>query len=329
MYSSRHSGHIVKLTTTLTNSIPLCVRTSVSRMPARDRLSCGASAASASGNGANTCLGAASGYGVPRGACYGILSHCQPPASLCWHYRWCRWRSCSPRSWSSPWRRGGWAGASIDDLCQECCAVPRRSAAASPARAFHLLSEDEYEQIIRAANRRDDIDCWLVPNPAWSTAARLRGPKICFFPDFVFAEHWTGFPIRQVTQARDRIAALASSSPHYICFSKHVREAHAKLYFGIPDTHVRLIRHAPVKYGAPPQDEPSRRALRCFLARRFAIGNAIDDIEQQHVYPYLNSLDLPDIPYLFVSTQMRPYQHAAAGGSGRADKFETTTSTSS
>ena len=32
--------------------------------------------------------------------------------------------------------------------------------------AYHLLSEDEYERMIRKANRRRDIDCWLVPNPA-------------------------------------------------------------------------------------------------------------------------------------------------------------------
>jgi len=112
-----------------------------------------------------------------------------------------------------------------------------------------------------------------------------------------------------MTDARNRIATLAASGPHYVCFSQHVRDAHAKHYFGIPDSQVRLIRHAPIECGAPEQEQSSQHALRSYLERRFTTANAGTGIERQHVYPYLNSLDLPNIPYLFVSTQIRPYKN--------------------
>jgi glycosyltransferase involved in cell wall biosynthesis len=174
--------------------------------------------------------------------------------------------------------------------------------------AYELIREDEYERLVRTANRRTDIDCWFVPNPGWSTAAKLRGPKVCLFPDFVFAEHWTGFAAQDIANVRERFRALAQSNPYYVCFSHYVMEAHARRCFGIPQSRLSLIHHAPILYEAP-VDSDARKALLRYLAERFTQEKAFTAIEQNHIYPYLRSLDLSNLRYIFVSTQLRPYKN--------------------
>lgn len=174
--------------------------------------------------------------------------------------------------------------------------------------AYELIREDEYERMVQSANRRTDIDCWFIPSPGWSTAAKLRGPKVCLFPDFVFAEHWTGFTAHAISELRRQFSALARSRPHYVCFSRHVMEVHAQRYFGIPKSLLSLIHHAPILYEAP-ADNQGRETLMRYLAEHFVHEDAGSNIEQQHIHPYLRSLDLSNLRYIFVSTQLRPYKN--------------------
>jgi glycosyltransferase involved in cell wall biosynthesis len=174
---------------------------------------------------------------------------------------------------------------------------------------YDLLGEDEYKLIARKANRRHDIDCWLVSNPAWSTAARLKAPIVSFFPDFVFAEHRSGYPGKVVVDVRRRFAKLASVSPHYICFSAHVLEVHAKRHFGIPESCLHLIPHPSSNYTAGEDEQDARVVLRRYMQESFSLSSARSDIDRDIMFPFLSSLDLSRMRYLLVSTQLRPYKN--------------------
>lgn len=167
----------------------------------------------------------------------------------------------------------------------------------------------EYERVAARA-RRLDVEAWLVPMPAWSTATRLGRPLVVVVPDIVYLDFPTLFPAVAVRVLHQEIERLVPSAAAVVSYDEYVQSAHVVEGLGIDAARTRVIRNAPMRPTTPDVAAASRSAAAAVLARHFADAvPAARDAVVRARNAWLAEFPFSEVPFLFVSSQIRPHKN--------------------
>jgi glycosyltransferase involved in cell wall biosynthesis len=174
------------------------------------------------------------------------------------------------------------------------------------------LFENEFRLLARRANRRRDIDVWLVTYPGAIHPLALTAPLVVAVPDVVYADFPTLFTADWVERVDRQIRRLVPRATAVISYSRYVAARHVVGYLGVKPERAHVIPHAPfdagaaldAARGAPGQDrrQVARAVVRDYLAGRVerrpgAVPGRL---------AYVRDLPFDEVDYLFVSARLRP-----------------------
>jgi glycosyltransferase involved in cell wall biosynthesis len=176
------------------------------------------------------------------------------------------------------------------------------------ARKLYKIAQDEENQlVVRAANRRDDIDAWYCPTAFWPQVNQLRKPVLICVPDVVptvFPEGFArrgGEPMFASFKAIERTIREGKS---FVTYSQEIKDGTLINRFNVPSEWVHVVRHGVSRldhltrvYGFPDNEKASKtmcvqyfsqataKVTNNWLASRFGSG---------------------DLGYIFYASQFRP-----------------------
>lgn len=161
-----------------------------------------------------------------------------------------------------------------------------------------------FESLAREFSRRNGVDLWIVPNPAWTAATLLPGRLVVNVADIVYRE----FPLPALPPADiERHAAglrrLAAKADSVVCFSEHVAERQVRPVIGGIARGIAVVPHAPF------------RTQPCRLPRDVSRQRLADDLRAHFRRPqphrYFCDFPFERVVYLLVSSKCRPYKNYA------------------
>lgn len=178
------------------------------------------------------------------------------------------------------------------------------------------LVEQELRRLAKKA-RRAKVDVWYVPHPQWSRSELVKRPLVVSLPDFVFAD----FPsqlksenLRDYEQTYRRVRRSIRSAARAVCFSEQVRISHAQALFDVNPSRCRVIRHAPTNLndallGAAEQWGNNTRLASLVVIRDFLYVLRKEGKTTTPGIDYLERLPFHELPFLFVSSQIRLHKN--------------------
>lgn len=179
-----------------------------------------------------------------------------------------------------------------------------------------LVMEREYRKLARKLNRRTDITVWYIPHPAASHAASLTAPLVLAVPDIVYADFPTLFPPSIVKRLDRRIRTLAPKAVVTVSYSAYVRDEHVVGYLGVDPARARVIHHGcmdvtPYLGWTSDQGTKVLREKAVALVRQYLCTDLKLPRGMESLYPeqYVRQLPLDEIPFLFVSSRIRPHKN--------------------
>jgi hypothetical protein len=177
----------------------------------------------------------------------------------------------------------------------------------------------EFVQLALEANRDAAVDCWYVPSVRSRHAVLLRAPKLLAFPDLVFMDFPRFFPAKPVRDHTDESWNVERAAEHLlsecdavVSYSDDVRTRHVVGRFGIEPAKAHVIHHGRIVFAHSTRADPredARRELMSYLAGTDVVadGTSANIIRDLHA----RTLDLVRLPFVFVSTALRPYKNIA------------------
>ncbi len=158
------------------------------------------------------------------------------------------------------------------------------------------------------ANSRVPVDGWLVFHPLFRGPELLNEPRAIVFADalslvFPVTEAALWSDTGALTQARNRLREVLTSTPAIVCFSRHVADDIFNV-MGVRHPNVHVIPHAapsvsdflPYLRAAPPLSSPSSLRHAADVLRATALSKS---------NKYMASFAFEDSKYFVVSTQDR------------------------
>lgn len=166
---------------------------------------------------------------------------------------------------------------------------------------------NNFSKLAAFANRKIDVEGWIVLYPQFQHALLLDAPVAAIFPDgipvaypTVDAGAWgpAGYHVRW----RDAVQAMLDGADRVITFSEHVARDHGARLFGLPLEKVRIVPHAPpdlhhlAPYAIERQRTPESRRAAANLLRSYAAEKELSHL-----------IDFPfeEVDYIAISTQDR------------------------
>jgi len=186
---------------------------------------------------------------------------------------------------------------------------------AARAQLDTWLSQAYRLEFLRLAKhgKRKGVDVWYVANPgATFGLTEIKSPTVVTLADFVLFDF--EFPFSRVwswkdcVKAMDRLQTGAVHASATISFSNTVRDSHAVQKFQVPKERAFVVPHAcpmlPTSLVADARQARSliREYLRSDLAARLSWTS-------REIPGYIDNLDLGNLSYVFVSSQIRPHKN--------------------
>jgi glycosyltransferase involved in cell wall biosynthesis len=179
---------------------------------------------------------------------------------------------------------------------------------------YRHLHVDEHMLAAREGERLG-VPVWLVTSPASAAAAKLKTPTVFAVADLVPIDFPLGFSkadggawARRVIEDIRKGVTNASAT---ISYSEFVREEHVIRCLDVPPKKAHVVRHATPDTDDPAYENPSfardERLLTDYLQSKPAVrswSSAVTGGMPQH-------LPLARIPYLLVSSQIRPHKNVS------------------
>jgi glycosyltransferase involved in cell wall biosynthesis len=172
-------------------------------------------------------------------------------------------------------------------------------------RMYAQMRDQEMGRLLAKVNRRGDIEAWLIPTIFWPEAAGIKASKTVVVPDVVMIDAPVHFAEHVSLATFGDLRKSIVGADHLICYSEHVRQAHLVRRFGIEESRISVIEHAPVD-----TREPFRRPLYCSIPVAEASAHMLREFfEGGTGANQLRGVDLADVPFLFYASQIRPHKN--------------------
>lgn len=157
------------------------------------------------------------------------------------------------------------------------------------------------QQLLKRANALQDIDCWLVLNPTWTTAAGLKRPIVTTVWDLVYKEYPQGHDIIDFDQ---KIQSLLSRTGATISMSDYVRDHHVVEGMNYPRQNAFTVQIPRVRSTQRPAILDSAESKRKIAEYCAAVYGS-----RAHYDRYLCDYPFENTKFLFSPSQIRPYKN--------------------
>jgi glycosyltransferase involved in cell wall biosynthesis len=172
-------------------------------------------------------------------------------------------------------------------------------------RMYARMRDQEMGRLLARINRREDIEAWLIPTIFWPEAGGIKAPKTVVVPDLVMIDAPVQFADHASLRGFEDLRKSVMGADRLICYSEHVRQTHLIRRFGIDESKVSVIEHAPVD-----TREPFRRPLYCSIPVAEAGAHILREFFRGGAGSrQLRGVDLTEVPFLFYASQIRPHKN--------------------
>jgi glycosyltransferase involved in cell wall biosynthesis len=171
-------------------------------------------------------------------------------------------------------------------------------------------SEGEIKNQAVFANRLA-IDCWLLPNPAWSGAQFLDAPIIVWFHDFILADFPESYPEHLGDNFKKSVANLKQKGAMFICLGPYVQQHHAITACNIPPEQTSVIISPPIEVVHLLGENKNNRQACADIVRndlRENIRKWQSQLQADLFYHHIVNYPFESAPFYFVSSQNRPHK---------------------
>jgi glycosyltransferase involved in cell wall biosynthesis len=174
-------------------------------------------------------------------------------------------------------------------------------------RLFRRLEQVETERMHALLEDRQDILAWYCPTAFWPAFNTLKAPRLMCVPDVVLSDFPVGFAQvggDRFLQVFDRVERAIRSGEHFVTYSEAVKRSTLEARYGVHQSCVTVIQHAPNDLGrwvriegSEQADEVSRNYCRALLMRAFQKATS---------YAYMRGFDNAEVRFIFYASQFRP-----------------------
>ena len=175
-------------------------------------------------------------------------------------------------------------------------------------KLYQLMLDNEFNVLAKKANKTKKIDCWFIPHPGWAHSKKLKKPLVVAVPDLVYLEFPTKFNDEFSGLLHDRVKELINKAAATISYSEYVQKNHVIDKFQKDQAYV--IRHAPIDT----LEHLEKLICRTQLTYEELINRLISNYQKKLTKKignnnYISTISFEEIPYLFVSSQVRPHKN--------------------
>lgn len=173
------------------------------------------------------------------------------------------------------------------------------------------VTENEFDVLAKKASRRmKNVDCWYIPHPGWAHSLKLNKPLVVAVPDLVYLDFPTKFPDIFMDNINKKIRELVPKAHATISYSDYVKELHVVKQFSYNPEKAYVIPHAPIETNSYLEKLLARTNLSFDTLSTRIIQNYLSKLNRNNpLNDYVRQLPIKDIPYLFISSQVRPHKN--------------------
>lgn len=170
---------------------------------------------------------------------------------------------------------------------------------------------NEFQLLARRATRGTHVDVWFITHPGSVHALRLKAPAVVAVPDLVYTDFPTCFDTHWARQTDERVRRVVARARSVISYSEHVARRHVERHLGVPREAVHVMPHAPFDAARALREDSAdagrtdhQRAVR--IVERFLEERRARAVSDAGLDAYLRGFPFGEVPYLFVTSQVRP-----------------------
>lgn len=182
-------------------------------------------------------------------------------------------------------------------------------------RLYRLMTEAEFALLAKKVGHDKKFSAWFFAYPINKYLSHFNSPKIVAVPDIVFID-FPGKYSREVDGLMENyfsfIQQTVCNADAVITFSEYVRQNHVIKPGYQSEENVTVVRHAPIETRSLITSRPAVDDDELHLLARRVIRNYLSKQTQTRGDKdanYLQSLNLGEIDYLFVSSQSRLHKN--------------------